>query len=123
MIKLNKDYLNKTYVFGGRTINPVNNKINFNGSTQNIRRKELELLALLVSAKNEIVERTLFINCFWKHNPCIGKANLTKTIGDLRKTIKDNDPNQPIIRTIPRIGYQINSIYSAEFLNKKDNHD
>lgn len=106
MIKLNTHYLDYRYELQGRLIDPIMGTIEYRGQSKKIRRKVLEVLALLLSAKGQIVPRSLFIELFWGDS-AYSESSLSKTIADLRRAIED-DKQSPIIRTIPRKGYQLN---------------
>jgi len=127
MKHLDMNYLNLGYELESRIINPLSSTIYFDGKSFHVRRKELELLALLLSLRGEIVERELFIEYFWKGNSAVGEPGLTRTMGGLRQTLVDKNPNYPLIRTIPRHGYQFNPnikvtmVDSNLSLNKREN--
>ncbi len=103
-----EDYLLDTpYSFLGRMIDPLSGAIEIDKQVKKIRRKELEILALLASNNKKVVKRSDFIEKLWDDNQSVGEVGLTQAIAVLRKTIKDDDKAHPIIRTIPRKGYQL----------------
>lgn len=103
-----KDYLLDTpYSFLGRMIDPLSGTIHIGKQIKKIRRKELEILALLASTNKKVVKRSDFIEKLWDDNQSVGEVGLTQAIAVLRKTIEDHDKALPIIRTIPRKGYQL----------------
>jgi serine/threonine protein kinase/DNA-binding winged helix-turn-helix (wHTH) protein len=108
-MNLDESYLDHTYQFAGRKINPISGNITFNGRTNKIRRKELETLALLLTGKGKIITRQLFIEYFWNDNFLSGDSSLTRTMAHLRATLQDTDKNKPLIRTIRGRGYQLNA--------------
>jgi len=109
MIKDNNIFLDHPYILSGRHIDPINGAVNFKSENKKIRRKELEVLAQLISADHGVVSRDEFIEALWSHNAIVGEKGLTRVISDLRNTLSDDDKSNPIIRTIPRQGYQLNS--------------
>ncbi len=116
-----KHFLDHTYSLSERSIDPVNGHVSYKNQSHNIRRKELEILALLASADGQIVRRAEFIDKLWNGNTAVGDTGLTKAIASLRKAIFDEEKAHRIIRTIPRQGYQLSvsvELESAEELNE-----
>lgn len=112
MITLDNNFLDHPYLIAGRYIDPINGIIKFSHESKRIRRKELEVLALLISADHGVVSREQFIEQLWSHNAIVGEKGLTRVISDLRNTLIDDDKLNPLIRTIPRQGYQLNNTVS-----------
>jgi serine/threonine protein kinase/DNA-binding winged helix-turn-helix (wHTH) protein len=108
MYKNNKNYLEQPYALVERYINPISGVVVFKNNKTSIRRKELEILALLCSESGNLVERSTFIELLWNDDFLIGDPGLTRAIGDLRNTIEDKNKSDPIISTIPRKGYKLN---------------
>jgi serine/threonine protein kinase len=121
-------FLGKAYVLAERYINPIAGTVIFNNQKYRIRRKELEILALFCVAGDKLVTRETFISQLWADNLLLGDPGLTRAIGDLRKTIQDNDKSLPIITTLPRKGYQLHGtakitdgIFSPQLLVNDEN--
>jgi PAS domain S-box-containing protein len=72
----------------------------------NLPSKQLEVLALLVRARGEIVERERFLDEIWDGS-FVEEANLTQTIFLLRRTLGKLASGGMLIETIPRIGYRL----------------
>ncbi len=119
MTQVDNIYLDHPYQIAGRHIDPINGTIKFKDDSNRIRRKELEVLALLISADHGVVSRDEFIEQLWSHNAIVGEKGLTRVISDLRNTLIDDDKLNPLIRTIPRQGYQLNSTVSVVHLNSE----
>ncbi len=103
-------YLENPFVVAHRYVNPCAGIVIFNNQECHIRRKELEILALLCAAKGDVVTRETFISTLWQDNLLLGNPGLTRAIGDLRKTIQDSDKSSPLITTLPRKGYCLNAV-------------
>lgn len=106
-VLLEERYLDQPYQLAGRRIDPVAGVLSWQGKREHLRRKELEVLALLASAAGKQVSRENFIAVIWQGNDMVGDRGLSSTIGFLRRSLHDEDPDQPLIRTIPRRGYQL----------------
>ncbi len=100
-------FLDQPYTLAGRLIDPVSGMLSWQGKREHLRRKELEVLALLASADGKQVSRDNFISVVWQGNDLVGDRGLTNTIVFLRRSLRDEDTDQPLIRTIPRRGYQL----------------
>jgi DNA-binding SARP family transcriptional activator len=81
--------------------------LSWQGKCEHLRRKELEVLALLASAEGKQVSRDNFIAVVWQGNDLVGDRGLSNTIVFVRKSLRDDDAAHPVIRTIPRRGYQL----------------
>ncbi|MEM1180655.1 MAG: tetratricopeptide repeat protein [Acidobacteriota bacterium] len=101
-------YLDHSYQLAGRTIDPVAGAVEYKGQRSPLSRKQIEVLAVLVSA-NQPVSREEFILRVWDGNRLVGERGLTNTIYGLRRSLQDSDAEQPLIRTIPRRGYQLHA--------------
>lgn len=100
-------YLDQPYALAGRIIDPVPGKVSWQGKHHHLRRKELEVLALLASVGGAVVSRANFIAAVWGGNDMIGDRGISDTIFSLRRNLQDEDALIPLIRTIPRRGYQL----------------
>ncbi|MCU0757330.1 MAG: winged helix-turn-helix domain-containing protein [Xanthomonadales bacterium] len=99
-------YLDHPYLLAGRRIDPITGTLSYREVQKHLRRKELEVLALLAEAGDSFVPRSTFIEQIWHGNP-IGEQGLTDTISSLRRSLLDTDRENPIVLTIPRRGYQL----------------
>jgi eukaryotic-like serine/threonine-protein kinase len=100
-------FLDQPYLLAGRLIDPLSGTLSWQGKREHLRRKELEVLALLASAEGKQVTRDNFIAVVWQGNDLVGDRGLTNTMVFLRRSLRDEDADQPLIRTIPRRGYQL----------------
>ncbi len=106
-LRLNTRFLDQRYELGGRVIDPIAGTLLWNGDSYALRRKQLEVLALMASAGAAIVPRSTFIDLLWAGNALVGDKGLTDTLSSLRRVLHDSDASHPLIRTIPRQGYQL----------------
>jgi serine/threonine protein kinase len=100
-------YLDYPYEIAGRLIDPLAGTLSWQGQVTHLRRKELEVLAIMASATGAIVSRQAFVSAVWNGNELVGDRGVSDTIFSLRRSLRDNDPKLPLIRTIPRRGYQL----------------
>jgi eukaryotic-like serine/threonine-protein kinase len=105
--KLNDRYLDQPYELSGRLIDPIGGTVAYADQRHPLKRKELEVLACLADAKDAMVARETFIALVWRGNALIGEAGLSNIVYSLRRALHDTNPEQPLIRTIPRKGYQL----------------
>jgi DNA-binding winged helix-turn-helix (wHTH) protein len=104
---IDERFLDHPYALAGRVVDPLPGTMMWNGEMTHIRRKELEVLALLASANGAPVTRQAFINAIWDGNDLVGERGVNNTIFSLRRVLQDNDAQHPLIRTLPRRGYQL----------------
>jgi eukaryotic-like serine/threonine-protein kinase len=100
-------FLNHAYSLAERTIDPIAGTVSWQGKLVHLQRKELEVLALLASSDGLLVTRANFIAVVWDGNDLVGGRGVSDKIFSLRRALADHDEQQPIIRTIPRRGYQL----------------
>jgi len=100
-------YMDQPYELAGRLIDPILGSVTYAGQRNPLRRKHLEVLAQMVSAKGAMVSRKAVIDRVWNGNALIGDTGLTEAVHALRRALQDTDPAKPLIRTIPRRGYQL----------------
>lgn len=98
-------YLDQRYELSGRLIDPISGSATYAGERNPLKRKHLEVLACLASTKDAMVTRKALIDQVWNGNVLVGETGLTNAIYYLRRALQDNDPDKPLIRTIPRRGY------------------
>ena len=100
-------YLDHPYALAGRVIDPVSGNVSWQGKLVHLQRKDLEVLALLTSVNGAVVSRASFIAVVWDGNDLVGDRGVSDKMFSLRRALADHDESQPIIRTIPRRGYQL----------------
>jgi serine/threonine protein kinase/tetratricopeptide (TPR) repeat protein/DNA-binding winged helix-turn-helix (wHTH) protein len=100
-------YLDRAYTIAGRVIDPIGGTVAYADQRIPLKRKHLEVLACLVSAGTAMVAREAFIDLVWRGNALVGDNGLNSSIHALRRALQDTDADKPLIRTIPRRGYQL----------------
>jgi serine/threonine protein kinase/DNA-binding winged helix-turn-helix (wHTH) protein len=100
-------YLDRPYELAGRLIDPIAGCATYADRRMPLNRKLLEVLACLAEAGIEMVPRERFIERAWRGNALVGENGLTHAVHTLRRALEDTDPDKPLIRTIPRRGYQL----------------
>jgi serine/threonine protein kinase len=100
-------YLDHSYELAGRLIDPIAGVVACADQRTPLNRKLLEVLACLAEGGIETVPRERLIERVWRGNALIGETGLTHAVHSLRRALQDIDPAKPLIRTIPRQGYQL----------------
>lgn len=75
---------------------------------ERLEPRHFRLLKLLVDNKDTLIERQTIINEIWNDYPSADDL-LTQSISVLRKVLNDTDPENRIIKTIPKKGYIFDS--------------
>ena len=104
---LEECFLDHPYELAGRIVDPITGDVSWQGKQVHLQRKDLEVLALLASHTGSIISRASFIAVVWDGNDLVGDRGVSDKIFSLRRALADADEQQPIIRTIPRRGYQL----------------
>ncbi len=100
-------YMDQCYQLSGRLIDPIRGTVSYNNESHPLIRKHLEVLACLASAGDKMVTRKALIDSIWNGNALVGDTAVTNAIYCLRRALQDNDADTPLIRTVPRRGYQL----------------
>ena len=102
-------YMDHPYKVSGRLIDPIRGSVSYNNESHPLIRKHLEVLACLASASDSdrMITRKALIDSIWNGNALVGDTAVTNAIYCLRRALHDNDSDKPLIRTIPRRGYQL----------------
>lgn len=92
---------------GSIAFEPANYKMTVNDKEVRLSQKECQVLEVLCTNSNVVVERNLFIEPIWG-NSASGDIGLNKAILLLRRKFESHDlPN--LINTVPRVGYTLNA--------------
>lgn len=103
---------------GSIAFEPANYKMTINEKEIRLSQKECQVLEVLCTHCNVVVERNLLIEPIWG-NSASGDIGLNKAILLLRRKFESHDlPN--LINTIPRVGYTLNASI-AELSYTEDN--
>ena len=100
-------YLDRPYRLAGRLIDPIAGTATYLDQRLPLKRKHLEVLACLAGAGTAMVSRETFIDQVWRGNALIGESGLTHAMHAIRRALQDTSAHEPLIRTIPRRGYQL----------------
>ena len=90
-------YLDQRYELSGRLIDPIGGSVTYADERILLKRKHLEVLACLVSAKDAMVTRRALIDRVWNGNALVGETGLTNAIYYLRRSLQDTDADTPLI--------------------------
>jgi DNA-binding response OmpR family regulator len=93
------------YNIGGFLFDAQKQTLTFDGDTKKLTTKESELLRLLASNSNSILERNFALKSIWEDDNYFNARSMDVYITKLRKLLKD-DPNVAIIN-IHGKGYKL----------------
>ncbi|MEL5689472.1 winged helix-turn-helix domain-containing protein [Serratia sp. TSA_130.2] len=89
------------------------------GEKFRLRWKEYQILSLLVARSPELVTRTEIIENIWKGTYC-SDSTINQTIKSIRQKISDSE--HTLIRTIPRLGYKVESQAAFHFISEDEDY-
>lgn len=81
-------------------------KIKVQGAWVDVESKQMALLALLLAHQGKAVSRELIMDTLWS-GLIVSDNSVSQLVTQLRKSLHDNKNQPQIIRTIPRVGYQL----------------
>jgi len=100
------------YSLGGFTYNlSISQLLDSNGNEVKLRPKPRQVLEVLLRAHGNPVKREKISDVVWA-DVIVTDDALTQCIKDLRNTLGDSD--RSLLRTLPKVGYQINAIPSQQ---------
>lgn len=76
------------------------------GSRVAIEAKPLELLSVLLRNAGSLVTKDELLDAIWP-DVAVVEASIPTAVGKLRRALHDDRPGNPIIETVPRIGYRL----------------
>lgn len=94
-----------TYEFGGCQLDTVNQRLKTPKAEYDLSFKEMELLKMLLQAKNEVLERQDALKKIWGNDSHYNGNSMNVFMAHLRKLLKDDDRIQII--SIRGIGYKL----------------
>ncbi|MDC8002493.1 helix-turn-helix domain-containing protein [Aureisphaera galaxeae] len=90
----------------GRKVVVDSNEIHSNGTITKLTPKEKEVLLVLYDHRGSTVSRSYLLETVWG-DPLGNDSGLSQAISKLRQVFRD-DPKHPVlIKTIPKLGYQL----------------
>lgn len=84
----------------------VSLKIKIQNEWVDVESRQLALLSLLLKKQGEAVSREQIMDALWG-DVIVSDNSVSQLVTQLRKSLHDNKSPPQIIRTIPRIGYQL----------------
>ncbi len=107
MTGINIDKLNEQLFFiHNYCVDAKRNTISFNGKVQSIEPKVMQLLLVLVSHNGNVVSQEYLFEQVWPHS-VFSPGSIRRAIAILRKAL-GTDSTENLIKTIPKIGYELN---------------
>jgi two-component system, OmpR family, response regulator len=89
------------------TLDPISRRVERNGETIDLRRKEFDILEYLMRNQDKIVTRNMIMDNVWEFNAVSWDGTITVHIKRLRDRI-DRPYGQKLIKTAYGLGYTIN---------------
>lgn len=96
----------KRFVLDGLLVIPDSNEILKDGAAIKLTPKEKEVLLILYRHRGNTVSREQILENVWK-SPLGNDSGLTQAISKLRQIFADDPKNPKLIKTIPKLGYQL----------------
>jgi DNA-binding winged helix-turn-helix (wHTH) protein len=90
--------------FGRFELDSARRQLRRDGSSVHLEPKAYELLSLLVAESPRVVTKVELHERLWP-NGVVADATLVALVKDLRQALDDRDREQPVIRTVHRVGY------------------
>jgi DNA-binding winged helix-turn-helix (wHTH) protein len=90
--------------FDAFVFNTDTRQLSRDGADVHLTPKAFDLLGVLIEASPSVVTKTELHQTLWPKS-FVSDATLVGLIKELRRALDDNDRDNPIIRTVPRIGY------------------
>lgn len=98
--------LGRQWIFANAVFDEDTWQLIVDGERRRLEVKPLELLHELLLNAGNVVSKDQLLDAVWP-NVNVVEASITTGIGKLRKALCDEDAAQPIIETVPRIGYRL----------------
>lgn len=96
----------ETFSFGANTINFKTYQVESNGNVLTLSKRELELLRLLISKKNEVVSRDEILDEIWGKDKFPTSRTIDNYILNFRKYFEPN-PSKPLyFKSLRGVGYK-----------------
>ena len=88
----------------GIQVNPGTQSIGVNGQINKVEPLVMELLELLLTQPNKVVQKEHILDTLWQ-GKYVNDEALTKLVSKLRKALADDPKNPKFIKTVPKKGY------------------
>ncbi len=90
--------------FSSFVFDPDLRQLSRDGSDIHLTPKAFDLLGVLLEAAPRVVAKTTLHERLWPKS-FVSDATLVGLVKELRRALDDHDPDAPLIRTVPRVGY------------------
>lgn len=77
------------------------------GQAIELAPKEFDLLIELIRQKGNVASRTALMKAVWGHSAAVVSRTVDTHIAELRRKLKDNNDEAPLIVTVRKAGYRI----------------
>jgi len=90
--------------FGAFVFDVDQRQLSCGGADVHLTPKAFDLLGVLLGAAPRVVTKTELHERLWPKS-FVSDATLVGLVKELRRALDDRDPDAPVIRTVPRVGY------------------
>ncbi|MCW5828668.1 MAG: response regulator transcription factor [Deltaproteobacteria bacterium] len=97
----------KTLTIRGMKLNPKKYELSFKGTTIRLQPKEFDLLYVLATAPNKVMNRKYLLKTVWGYGPDIETRTIDVHIKNLRVKLKPFFGEDNLIITVPTEGYKL----------------
>lgn len=105
-VRLWDDQWDQPFELDGRLVDPAGRRIEFNNNAIEIEPRVMAVLIALAQKPGETVRRQELIDLVWSGAPG-AEQSLNNAISLLRRALQDTDASHRLIRTAPKLGYQL----------------
>ncbi len=96
----------KLFEFGPFRLDTERKQLLQAGQVVPLPPKAVAVLTVLLQRPGRVVEKQELLEIIWP-DAMVEEANLTQTVYVLRKALSQNGNSQPLIETLPRLGYRL----------------
>ena len=97
--------MTQTYRFGRCELRPSKRQLLVDGEVRPLERRPFDLLIHLLEHRDRVVSKEELLSAVWA-NEAVTVGVIARAIMKARVAIGDNNPDQPLIQTIARVGYR-----------------
>jgi len=97
----------KMITIRGMRLNPKKYEVTCKGETVRLQPKEFDLLYLLSSNPNKVMNRKLLLKTIWGYGPDVETRTIDVHVKNLRRKLDPFFPGEDVIITVPTEGYKL----------------
>ncbi|MEW6774868.1 MAG: response regulator transcription factor [Bdellovibrionota bacterium] len=97
----------KVITIRGMRLNPKKYEVTFRGEILRLQPKEFDLLYILASNPNKVMNRKVLLKTIWGYGPDVETRTIDVHIKNLRVKLRPFFPDDDLIITVPTEGYKL----------------